>query len=108
MLKETWRKFSLLEQMANIGSEVSRFVYWKERGEEKEAENSFYRALELIDLTLSDKRWRRNIALREVGLLREILADYFLGLSSFNLSSESLKNYFLPFALAISNDQQQE
>ena len=29
-----WQKFSLLEQMANIGAEVGRAINWKNRNEE--------------------------------------------------------------------------
>ena len=47
-----WAELSFMEQMANIGSEVSRTSKWKEKGNAERSQSAFYRALELIDLTL--------------------------------------------------------
>lgn len=45
-----WNKFSLMEQMANIGSEVFRAISWRTK-DHKLSQLSFERALELFDLT---------------------------------------------------------
>jgi len=64
-----WFHLSLLEQMANIGSEVSRAAKWQ--GKDKETfQATIDRALELFDLTLEDKRWRGR--LREIARMREV------------------------------------
>ena len=65
-----WARLSLAEQLANVGSEVGRLRRWRER-DERLATGAFERALELLDLTLADPRWRGRVLGRdrsEVGL----------------------------------------
>ena len=52
-----WFKMSLAEQMANIGSEVSRAHKWEGKDEDI-FWGAVNRALELFDLTLTDSRWK--------------------------------------------------
>ena len=92
-----WQKLSLVEQLANVGSEARRALKWKECGEKKIAENCFWRALELVDLTIADKRWAGR--LKEILRLREVLCDYFFDAGNYRISSDELNRYFLPFAL---------
>ncbi len=50
-----WFQFSIFEQMANIGADVGRTIQW--RSKDKEISNkAFERALELLDLTIEDKK----------------------------------------------------
>ena len=51
-----WRKLGLVEQLANVGSEVSRSLHWLERGDNYHSQQAFYRALELLDLTRLDPK----------------------------------------------------
>ncbi|GAH13639.1 unnamed protein product, partial [marine sediment metagenome] len=71
-----WFKLSLAEQLANIGSEVSRACKWQGKDE-----NIFWgavvRTLELFDLTLMDSRWRGR--LREIARVREVFCDAITG-----------------------------
>lgn len=97
MLKSRWREFSLAQQLGNIGSEVNRAVCWKEKGDKKAAEKAAERVLELIDLTISDDRWRDK--LKEVLRLREVFCDYFFDLDRFDISSKMFTDYFIPFAM---------
>ena len=94
-----WQKLSFLEQMANIGSEVERAINWKKKKDEKYSKMAFERALELIDLTLADKKNRKR--LMEISRIREVLADYFVGGNQYSSSEKSWKNYFYGFAFAI-------
>lgn len=96
---ERWQKFSLSQQLANIGSEVSRVSSLKQKGDKENMERSFFRALELIDLTIADKRWKGRLS--EIFKLREIICDLFFGKNIFKTNPEFLKNYFLFFALNI-------
>jgi hypothetical protein len=52
-----WFKFSLPEQMGNIGSEVHRSINWFLKKDDR-FQAAFERALELFDLTLKDRRWK--------------------------------------------------
>lgn len=97
--KERWQKMSLAQQMGNIGSEVNLSISLKEKGDKENMEKSVFRALELIDLTISDKRWKGR--LHEIFRLREIVCDTFLGENIYKTKPEFLKNYFLFFALNI-------
>ncbi|TSC78520.1 MAG: hypothetical protein G01um101433_185 [Parcubacteria group bacterium Gr01-1014_33] len=92
-----WHTLSLIEQMANIGSEVSRAKEWQEKNE-KYFENAITRAFELLDLTIQDARWRTR--LKELTRAREILADATLGGKEYKSSLEDLERYFYHFALA--------
>lgn len=93
-----WRELSLLEQMANIGSEVGRAILSRERKMESRAEGAAYRALELFDLTLDDPKLRRR--LREIARAREAFADFFFGENTFGSTGEFLQKYFFNFAVA--------
>ena len=96
-----WQKLDILEQMSNIGSEVMRAINWRKKGNEKYSEEARTRALELIDLTIKD---RKNIKrLKELTRLREILLDYFIGGNQHSSSEELWHKYFYPFNYAARN-----
>ena len=65
-----WSKLSLAEQLANVGSEVGRMVRWRDR-DARLMNGAFDRALELLDLTLADPRWRNRLS--EISRARELL-----------------------------------
>jgi len=95
-----WHAMSLAEQMANIGSEISRATKWSAKNADL-SRSAFYRALELIDLTLDDPRHRRAPArLREIARTREVVADFFAGGNEYRSTAASLQKYFDQFALA--------
>ena len=92
-----WSTFSLSEQMGNIGSEVSR----ASKQENKNPElflKATDRALELFDLTLSDKRWRGR--LKEIGRAREVFCDAILGGKEYGTHLQDLQKYFDYFGIA--------
>ena len=92
-----WGQFSLAEQLGNVGSEVGRMLRWRGRDERLMA-GAFDRALELLDLTLADPRWRDR--LREIARAREALCDAATGGSTYGTTLEDLDRYFLAFAVA--------
>jgi len=93
-----WFKLSLSLQLANIGSEVIRAIRWHQKGEKKRWEMAVWRALELFDLTLSDKRWKNRA--KEIARLRETICDFFYGGNRYHSNLSSFDNYFFHFALA--------
>jgi hypothetical protein len=93
-----WRSFTLMEQLGNIGSEVGRAGRAKRTGNEARMWSALERALELIDLTVADARWRGRT--KEILRARELVCDYLVGDNEYGSSSESLDAYFLPFATA--------
>ena len=93
-----WKEMTLSEQMANIGSEVSRALNWRTKGNEEYSRKAAVRALELIDLSLECTESLPR--LREVARTREAIVDYFFGENEF-ASSESLwRSYFDHFNYA--------
>ncbi len=98
-----WRQLSFVEQMANIGSEVERFLNWREKGRAEYSRSALERALELIDLTLDANRQKGR--LREVARLREALVDFSLGTNLLQSSADSWRKYFLAFVHAARRDR---
>jgi hypothetical protein len=96
-----WHGMSLAEQLANVGSEVSRARKWagKDAGL---SEKAFDRALELIDLTLSDPRWKGR-RLDEIARARELLCDAMLGGRNYGTTLDAMDRYFLPFCILARN-----
>ena len=69
-----WEKFNKREQLLMIGSEFVRAKNWQRKDQEKFL-SALERALELIDLTLSDPKWENN--LRMLLGLREEVAKFY-------------------------------
>lgn len=97
-----WFKLSFYEQMGNIGSEVGRARKWQHKNQ-KLFENSFFRAMELLSLTIDDKRWASG--LKELCRLKEVMGDAYYGGELYNSDFASLEKYFFHFALAARNKQ---
>jgi hypothetical protein len=94
-----WAKMSLCEQMANIGSDVSRALNWQKKNNEEYCHKSLFRALDLIGLTLESTK--KGSHLKEIARLREALLDYFLGENEFKSSETLLRKYFNHFNFAV-------
>jgi hypothetical protein len=92
-----WGQLSLAEQLGNVGSEVGRILRWRDR-DDRLMSSAFDRALELLDLTLADSRWRGR--LREIARVRELLCDAVAGGRDYATTLEDLDRYFLAFAMA--------
>ena len=92
-----WAELSLAAQLANVGAEVGRMLRWRGRDDHL-ATGAFERALELLDLTLTDPRWRGR--LREIARARELLCDAAAGGREYGVTLEELDRYFLAFAVA--------
>jgi len=92
-----WQTFSLAEQMGNIGSEIGRVARWQGK-DERHCAAAADRALELIDLTIQDPRWRAR--LKELTRVREIFIDALSGGKAYRSSLADLDRYFFCFALA--------
>ena len=78
-----WAELALVDQLANVGSEVERAI----------------RALELFDLTAADPRWR-GPRRREILRAREEFCRLFHASDAAPGSAEGLRRYFLAFAVA--------
>jgi hypothetical protein len=93
-----WFKLSLVEQLANVGSDVERTIQWRKKDNLAYSEQAFDRVLELIDLTIADKKNRRR--LKEIVRARELLVDYFMYKNEYSSTDEMWQKYFFDFAYA--------
>ena len=69
-----WQKFNKREQLLMIGSEFIRAKTWQKKDKEKFV-SALWRALELIDLTLSDFKWKKDSRIL-LGLRQEVARFY--------------------------------
>ena len=97
-LEERWNQFTLVEQMANVGAEMGRTIKWKTKGNLEMSRNAFYRGLELLDLTVNDKK--NKTSLKEILRVREALVDFFMGENIYKSSDILWEKYFFYFNLA--------
>lgn len=98
-----WFELTLPEQLANIGSEVHRSIIWQKKDEARFS-SAFERALELFDLTLSDKRWQGRY--KEICRSRELFCSLMVESEKYENPEHELKlldNYFMQFAVLVNN-----
>jgi hypothetical protein len=93
-----WFQLSLIEQLANVGTDVARVISWRNKGNLEYSQQAFERALELLDLSRADIKNRKR--LKELCRVRELLVDYFLYDNQYGSSDELWHNYFFPFNYA--------
>ena len=93
-----WKELSFFEQMANIGSEVERALNWRAKNNVDYAQKACERALELIDLTLTETK--KFTHFKEIARLREAIVDYFLGSNQFMSTERLWHDYFSHFTYA--------
>lgn len=98
-----WFELSLAQQFANIGSEIHRLVSADKSHNYARFYAAFDRALELIDLSLADPRWKTGY--KEIARAREILCALYFGQNEYDTSLEELDDYFFRFALAAQMDK---
>ena len=90
-----WFEMSLVEQFGNIGSEVGRAAKWQEKGGDI-FWGAVSRALDLLDLTLIDDRWKKRRS--EISRAKEVFADAVLGGQEYGSNLKDLESYFMRFA----------
>lgn len=99
-----WAELPLIDQMANISSEVGRASKWKKLGKESMAHGAFIRALDLIDATIAvgriDNPTMRSALLEELCRARDLFCEEYL--SQDPSAVEPSEKYFNAFAIAYS------
>lgn len=99
-----WMTLSLAEQLGNVGSDVGRAIRARATGDTDRFGPALERALELLDLTLADERWR-GPRRREIARAREVVCDYLAGENVYGSSDRSLEAYFMAYAFAARIDR---
>ena len=98
-----WFKLSLIQQLANVGSDVERTIKWKNAGDLISSQQAFERALELIDFIVLDPKNKGR--LREVLRVREFFADYIVGDNHYGFTDEAWQKYFRWFGFAAARER---
>jgi hypothetical protein len=98
-----WHSMSLMEQLGNAGSEVSRALRARASGNAARERSALHRFLELMDLTIADPRMKGRR--KELCRAREVVCDFFVGDNAYRSTPESLDRYFLAFATAARRNQ---
>jgi hypothetical protein len=93
-----WSTLTLAEQLAHVGSEVTRAIQAGRAERPERRDRAVERALELFDLTAADERWRGHRR-REVLRVREEFCALVLSGESGSEQAKSLERYFLHFGL---------
>lgn len=73
---EKWQKLPKHIQILNIGAEISRLQSWQNIKERKKSKECVERAMELLNLTLEDKRWKNKR--RDLLRMKEALGYFYL------------------------------
>ena len=92
LTKNRWEKMNFVEQMANIGSEISRANHWRKKNNTEYSNNAVNRAIELINLTIDSISVKSHF--KEVTRLREAIYDYYYGNNEFSSSDFLWQKYF--------------
>jgi hypothetical protein len=96
---ERWFRFSLFEQLGNVGSDIERTIRWRNKGSAEDSQFAFERALELLSFTILDPK-NKGTSLKELVRVREMLIDHFVYDNEYGTTDEFWQNYFFDFAYA--------
>ncbi len=96
---ERWSKFSVFEQLANIGTDIARAFEGRKKQDINYSEKAFERAMELLDLTIADPK-NRGTVLKELARVREALKDYFVYDNEYQTTEAFWQQYFYDFNYA--------
>ncbi len=91
-----WAKMPFALQMGNIGSEISRAINSKVRGNEDRSKNAAARAIELFELSI-DCNQDSPTRLEELCRGKEEFCDYIYNNNSFNTNPVKLQRYYDQF-----------
>lgn len=102
-----WHTLTLAEQLGNVGSEYERALRAKATEDNSRFQHAFERMLELLDLTITDPRWK-NHRLKELTRLREMLCDELWNGKREYTHPNDLREYFLYFGILARNQRDKE
>lgn len=94
-----WSKFTIFEQMGNIGSEVGRALRAK-REHPEDFEPALERALDLFDATVTDLLTKKPARLKEVLRSKDQFLEVAFNPKATKEEAESIERYFMQYAVA--------
>lgn len=81
--------------MVNLASEVDKILYWKEAGNFDMVSGAVARARKILDNIFLSREMFGRVA--EIKMLDEVIADSAGVASKYEISAQTLKDYFAPF-----------
>lgn len=91
-----WAEMPFPLQMGNIGSEISRAIKSKARGNTERMEHAAARAIELFELSI-DCNGNNPARLKELCRGKEEFCDYVFGENTFNTDPTRMMRYYDQF-----------
>lgn len=91
-----WAEMPFPLQMGNIGSEISRAIKSKQRGNTERMEHAAARAIELFELSI-DCNSDNSARLEELCRGKEEFCDYIFGKNTFNTDPVRMMRYYDQF-----------
>ncbi len=101
-----WFEKSIVEQLANVGSEIERALDFKKQNDEERSLQALYRGFELLAYTIDDPKNKNR--LKELCRLYEAVGEYFLGDNLFELTESWIRKYFQYFFLAYAAERERQ
>ena len=93
--KMRWFNMSVGMQLANVGSEVTRAIRWKNKNDQAKQRRFCEKAIELLELTKDDPKNEHRQG--ELNFCIEELEDYFLGENYYQTTDDMLIRYYDAF-----------
>lgn len=97
--QERWNTFSIVKQLANVGTDIDRAIQWKKQGNIEYSQKSFEAALELLAMTIIDPK-NKGCRRRELARVRELFIDYFMYGNEYATSDAMWRDYFYTYICA--------
>ncbi len=98
--RDRWAKFSVFEQMGNIGSEVGRTFSAGRRNDSESAERAVVRALDLFEATAQLFAEQKSPRTKEVLRAKDQFLQIYTDQAFNSPQAKSLDTYFLSYAIA--------
>ena len=94
---QKWYNLTVTQQLGNIGSEINRARGFEKKNDKEARDRCILRALELVDLTLTDPKWHNRLS--ELTCFQEVVYDWFKETHIYQITPEELENYCIAFSL---------
>lgn len=100
---ERWASFSLAAQLMNIDTEPARAQSMRQTGDEHLAQQSFARAIELVNLTVTvqHNQYRR----RELTRLRELITGVADNRQQYHVTLGDIRKPLEPFSVMVARER---
>ena len=97
MEESKWLNLTKAQQIGNIGSEIARAAYWENHNDLINRNKALERSLDLLDLTLNDRRWK--VGIKEIARFREVVGAKYCNDDFFDITLKELEEFCVNFVI---------